>query len=72
MGIRRIDESKCDGCRVCVEDCPLDVLRMDHEKEVAFIKYIEDCQSCFLCEHACPKGAIMVTPARERRTPLAW
>ena len=72
MGIRRIDEMRCNGCGVCVEDCPLDVFRMDSERGVAFIKYLDDCQSCFLCERECPAGAIYVTPSRERRTPLAW
>lgn len=72
MGIRRIDEQQCNGCGICVENCPLDVLRMDQEKQIAFIKYIGDCQSCFLCERECPTGAITVTPSRERRTPLSW
>jgi len=72
VGIRRIDEELCNGCGICVENCPLDVLRLDLKKKVAFIKYLEDCQSCFLCERECPIGAITVTPYRERRTPLSW
>jgi NAD-dependent dihydropyrimidine dehydrogenase PreA subunit len=72
MGIRQIDENLCNGCGICVEICPLDVLRMDRERKTAFIKYIEDCQSCFLCEVECPADAIEVIPIRERRTPLAW
>ena len=72
MGIRIIDESLCNGCGTCVDICPLDVLRMDETREIAFVKYIEDCQSCFMCELMCPQKAIMVTPQRERRIPLAW
>ena len=72
MGIRRIDETLCNGCAICVDNCPLDVLRMDVQRKKAFIKYLEDCQSCFLCEKECPEKAIYVSPWRERRTPLAW
>lgn len=72
MGIRKIDELQCNGCGICVEICPLDVLRMDQAREVSFIKYLEDCMSCCLCEFECPTDAISVTPSRERRTPLVW
>ena len=37
-----------------------------------FIKYIRDCQACFLCEIDCPVEAIYVSPDRERRVPLPW
>jgi NAD-dependent dihydropyrimidine dehydrogenase PreA subunit len=51
----------------------MDVLRMDDERKKPFIAYLRDCQSCFLCERDCPiKGAIRVTPVRERRIPLPW
>jgi NAD-dependent dihydropyrimidine dehydrogenase PreA subunit len=50
----------------------LDVLRMDQARGIAFVKYLEDCMSCCLCELECPTDAITVTPLRERRTPLAW
>ncbi len=72
MGIRKIDAFRCNGCGVCVDICPLDVLRMDQARENAFVKYLEDCMSCCLCELECPTDAILVTPSRERRTPLAW
>jgi NAD-dependent dihydropyrimidine dehydrogenase PreA subunit len=72
MGIRRIDERACTGCGICVDHCPLDVLRLDPIRKIALITYLDDCQSCFLCEKECPSQAIYVTPWRERRTPLAW
>ena len=72
MGIRQIDELRCNGCGICVDICPLDVLQMDQSREIAFVKYIEDCMSCSLCEIECPMDAVTVTPSRERRTPLAW
>ncbi len=72
MGIRRIDYQLCNGCEICVDECPMDVLRMDEETNKPFIKYLRDCQSCFLCEIDCPVEAIYVTPDRERRIPLPW
>jgi len=72
MGIRKIDYQLCNGCEICVDNCPMDVLRMDEKTMKPFIKYLRDCQSCFLCEVDCPVGAIYVTPDRERRIPLPW
>lgn len=72
MGIRKIDTELCNGCRICVDHCPMDVLRMDEDRKKAFIKYLRDCQSCLLCEIECPTQAITVMPTFERRMPLAW
>ena len=72
MGVRSIDFSACTGCELCVDICPMDVFRMDPDRNVAFIKYLKDCQSCILCELECPAEAIYVTPDRERRLPKPW
>ena len=72
MRIRKIDYQLCNGCGICVDECPIDVLIMDEKMEKVFIKYLRDCQSCFLCERDCPVEAIYVTPDRERRIPLPW
>lgn len=62
--IRQIDQAICIGCKACVRICPLDTLRMD-EKGKAYIAYPEDCMTCFMCERACPSGAVDVSPLRE-------
>ena len=72
MGIRKIDVRLCNGCGICVRCCPMDVLSMDDTTKKAYIKYIGDCQSCFLCEKECPEGAIFCMPFHERRIPVAW
>ena len=72
MGVRRIDVRLCNGCGICVEHCPMDVFRMDKETSKAFIKYVRDCQSCFLCVRECAEEAIDAVPLFERRMPLAW
>ena len=71
MGIRGIDRKKCTRCGQCVVYCPQDVLRRDLEGKPV-IAYLEDCQSCFLCEKYCKAGAISVTAVRERRAVLPW
>lgn len=69
MGIRAIDYALCNGCGICVDICPLDVLRVGDDGEKPVVKYLRDCQNCFHCEVKCPTKAIYVTPFRERRTP---
>ncbi len=72
MGIRKIDARLCNGCGICVDHCPMDVLRMDEKTKKAYIAYIRDCQSCTLCELECPQDAIYCFPVYERRVPPAW
>lgn len=72
MGVRKIDYGLCNGCGLCFDHCPMDVFRMDKNAGKAFIKYIRDCQSCFLCVRECPQGAIHAVPVFERRMPMAW
>ena len=72
MGISRIDYRLCNGCGLCVQCCAMDVLRIDEDKGIPFVKYIRDCQCCFLCEQTCPTGAILVTPFSEKREPLPF
>lgn len=72
MAIEKVDELVCNGCKMCVEICPLDVLRFDRGKKKARIAYPLDCQSCVLCEMYCPVDAIFVSPDRARPTPLPY
>lgn len=64
--IASLNQEKCAGCRLCVEICPMDVFRMVEETNVAFIRYPQDCQTCFQCELTCPVDAIYVDPRRVR------
>jgi NAD-dependent dihydropyrimidine dehydrogenase PreA subunit len=63
--IKKIDETKCTGCGICVDACPLDTLRLDEKGAKAIIKYPEDCMTCYTCESRCPTGAIEVHPFKE-------
>lgn len=68
MTINYIDEELCDGCGICVDSCPADVIRLGESVPAwkssgwkAKIAYQNDCHSCTLCEMDCPKGAIKVS-----------
>jgi 2-oxoglutarate ferredoxin oxidoreductase subunit delta len=54
-----INDAWCKGCRICVEFCPKDVLRMTHMDKVEVVA-IEACTKCLRCEQLCPDFAISV------------
>jgi NAD-dependent dihydropyrimidine dehydrogenase PreA subunit len=71
--IEYIKEESCDGCGNCADSCPMDVLRMDRDKNKAVIRYQDDCMSCFVCEEECPNsGTIYVDPKRADWICLPW
>ena len=68
-----INSEKCTGCGVCVTLCPMDVVRLDKSSGKAFIKYRDDCMSCFNCEMNCPEeGAIYVGAERSKFVRVPW
>lgn len=48
MSIERIDADLCNGCRLCIDTCPMDCIRLD-----TFVTEREEYPSCRL---ACPAG----------------
>ena len=72
MTIEKIDTDLCNGCGICFDSCPLDVIRMDEESQKAVIKYPEDCMMCLFCERDCPEEAIYVSPVKIAQPLLAW
>ncbi len=72
MAIQKIDERLCVGCGVCVDTCPMDVIRFNDKKKRAYVAYAADCMSCFLCEEDCPRDAIHVTTKRASPIPMPW
>ena len=69
MGIKNYKAELCNGCGLCVEDCPMDVFVMDEVTKKARLAYPEDCWECsrFFCERECPTKAIEVTAKAVRK-----
>ncbi len=67
MGVRYLKAELCNGCGLCVEDCPMDVFVMDTATGKAQVAYGLDCWVCLLCEDICPTKAIEMSPEAERK-----
>lgn len=72
MAVISIDPELCTGCGECVLGCPTDVLRMDEERQVAEIRYPDDCMVCEQCARDCPEQAITVTLEKTLPVTLGW
>ena len=76
MGIQRVNPDLCKpGCRLCVDECPLDIFVIDKKTGKAVVGYPEDCHNCsehFFCEKICPVGAVEVTPDLNPVVSPAW
>ncbi len=66
MGFKTIDIELCNGCGICVQDCPTEVFQIDDTTGKAYTGYPEDCVECKLCTMwptiICPVGAIESSP----------
>ena len=51
----KVNKSKCNGCRICIENCPLSAIELKNKK--AKIDY-RRCIDCFCCLEVCPIGAM--------------
>jgi NAD-dependent dihydropyrimidine dehydrogenase PreA subunit len=68
VSIEKIDLDLCDGCNICIDSCPADVLRLVEVGEPwkskgwkAVVAYPNDCHSCRLCALDCHVDAITVS-----------
>ncbi len=72
MAIEKIDTELCNGCGICVNSCPMDVIRMDKKSKKAVIQYPEDCMLCGWCVVDCPQNAIYVSPHKSSPLIVSW
>jgi ferredoxin len=54
--IFEIDREKCDGCEICVDECPVEAISLNDDN-IAEIDD-EECVECGTCVDLCPKNAI--------------
>ncbi len=56
-------EGTCDGCGMCVDECPKGILSLEGGKAVVIPEKLEECLLCRLCERACLTGGIGSEPS---------
>lgn len=54
----KLDETLCDGCRMCIEVCPHAVFAIESRR--ARIADRDACMECGACARNCPTGALNV------------
>lgn len=55
---RRVVQSTCGGCELCVGDCPMDVIRPDQ----GFSSDPAECTVCMECLDGCPQDSVSFQP----------
>ena len=59
------DESKCDGCKLCVRDCPARAIEVEvvdrAEKKYAYHYRVDRCVYCAQCVVSCTQGALSMS-----------
>ena len=63
-----INEEKCIGCSLCVDDCPNACLHLENGK--AHISSKAFCIECGHCYAVCPQGAIRMTNYKYKDEPV--
>ena len=51
-----VDQDKCTGCGICVDECPVEAINIENDKAVIS----EDCTDCGTCVDECPNEALSV------------
>lgn len=52
----KVNKEKCNGCGMCKDVCPIDVINIEDTKAVIS----DGCLECGACIGQCPNGAISI------------
>jgi ferredoxin len=52
----KVDKKKCNGCGICKDICPVNAIKIEHEKAIIS----DDCVECGACVNQCPNDAISI------------
>lgn len=55
----KIDQKKCDLCKLCVDECPKEILIIKDKKLI--VTSALSCSLCKVCESVCPRDAISIS-----------
>lgn len=55
-----IDLEKCNGCGICEDYCPGDLIFMDEQTGKPVVKYPDECWFCGACRMDCPMDCIEI------------
>ena len=60
-----INSEQCDGCKICIEFCPKELLKESEQTNSRMLHYVEiinsdDCLGCKQCERLCPTTSIFI------------
>ncbi len=72
--VARFNPEICNGCNLCMEVCPTDVMMPNPEKgKPPLVFYPEECWYCGGCVEECPKpGAITMLHPSQQRISVNW
>ncbi len=71
---QKFDPAVCNGCNLCVEVCPTDVMMPNPEKKKPpIVLYPEECWFCAACIEECPRpGAISMAYPLAQNISVNW
>ena len=65
----RVDLSRCTGCSICADFCPVEVFDMVNlngdSRQIAQATRMQDCWACDTCVGQCPEHAIQIIESAE-------